>query len=734
MAETQDREYKFRTTFPEDTTRKAPRAKIKMQSKLIVIFIFLVVVPVFIMGKISFDSEKETIYKEVSQGNLRVAEVIAQEISKNMINVRNTLNSVSILPDFRSMDKTAIKSHLDNLLRKEKLKKNRLFHGFYVFDSKGEAVYNSYEISDRISRMWHLTMVKGSPFGHMSTTYIHTRYNEPRMLVGQLIRDDLYEISGVIVIELDLTALQDVVKSVKVGKTGYAYVVDSLGRVIAHPDPRKVARKGAEERLKNKAVELSLQNADSGVKNVVSKIGGPLEFTDEAGLGQLSAYTNIRKYGFEKVPSWGVIVQEPTSEAYKSLDQIKKRVVMVIIFCIIAASVIAVLIALSITVPLENLVRGVKLIAKGDLDHPLNTTSQDEIGVLTHHFDEMRQNLQLKISEIETLYTLGQEMNSTLDYNALINIILEDIIQALGAEKGSLMLYDEESRKLTIRTARGLSEKVIESTSVSEGEGIAGMVLKLKQPILINDCEKDSEFLHLKGGKVSSGCLMSVPLVAKEVMRGVINISKSEPNSFTKRDLNFFQGLATQASIALENARLYKLAITDGLTKLYIHRYFQQRLDEEMKRALRYGSEVSLILTDIDHFKNFNDTYGHQQGDRVLKEVAKIMRDSMREVDIVARYGGEEFTVICPEKSCDEIIIPAERLRRNVEEAQFFINGERVPITISLGISTFPADATEKKMLIERADQALYYAKEHGRNRICLFRDIRDEITEEENI
>jgi diguanylate cyclase (GGDEF)-like protein len=404
---------------------------------------------------------------------------------------------------------------------------------------------------------------------------------------------------------------------------------------------------------------------------------------------------------------------------------------MLIFFCILAASVVAVLIALSITVPLENLVRGVKLISQGELDHPLSSKSSDEIGVLTHHFDQMRANLRLKISEIETLYTLGQEMNSTLDYNALINLILEDIIQALGAEKGSLMLYDEESRKLTIRTARGLSENVIKSTEISEGEGIAGMVLKLKQPILINDCEKDSEFIHLKGGKVASGCLMSVPLLAKDVMRGVINISKSEPNSFSRRDLNFFQGLATQASIALENARLYKLAITDGLTKLYIHRYFQQRLDEEMKRALRYGSEVSLILTDIDHFKNFNDTYGHQQGDRVLKEVSRIMRDSMREVDIVCRYGGEEFTVICPEKSCDEIIIPAERLRKNVEDAQFFINGKRVPITMSMGISTFPVDAEEKKMLIERADQALYYAKEHGRNRICLFRDIKDQIHDE---
>ncbi|PKK91750.1 MAG: hypothetical protein CVV64_03550 [Candidatus Wallbacteria bacterium HGW-Wallbacteria-1] len=699
---------------------------IKMRTKLILIFIGLVLIPVLIIGKISYDSERETIFREVSQGNLRVAEIIAQEVAQILLNTRSTLMTMALLEDFRNMRGDAVRLQTENLVKREKLKKNNLLKDFYVYDKKGNLVSaTSGDPGLPVKRMWFMTAVKGSLFGFTSHTAIDPWSNEPRLYLGQVIRDDLYEVAGALIAELDLTYLQNVIKQIRVGQTGHAYIVDSFGRVIAHPNTSEILRRGIDSiASRNRAVALSLQGADSGVAEVVQAIGGPIEFVDHAGTAQLAAYTNLRKVDMDRVPNWGVIVQQQSSEAYISLNRIKRRVMLVMILCIIIASVVGVLIATSITVPIADLEAGACRIAGGDLDHPLKVRSSDEIGALTAHFDEMRQSLRDRMSEISTLYTIGQEMCSVLDYDRLLNLILDEMITALKAAKGSLMLFDEETRKMKIRVARGLSDDVVSSTEVSEGEGVAGMVLKLRRPILIRDCETDPELSTMKGGKVFSGSLMSVPLLVKDSMRGVVNISRIEANSFSEKDLRFLQGLAVQASIALENARLYKLAITDGMTKLYIHRYFQQRLDEEIKRTDRYGSELSLIMTDVDHFKNFNDSFGHQQGDRVLQSVAKIMRDSMREVDIVARYGGEEFAVICPEKSYEEILIPAERLRVAVENYDLEIAGKRVPITISIGIATYPTDAGDKKTLIERADQALYHAKETGRNRVCLYRQI----------
>jgi len=182
--------------------------------------------------------------------------------------------------------------------------------------------------------------------------------------------------------------------------------------------------------------------------------------------------------------------------------------------------------------------------------------------------------------------------------------------------------------------------------------------------------------------------------------------------------------LAQQAAMAVEHARLYELAITDGLTRLFIHRYFQARLEEEILRAKRYHTTVSLILFDIDHFKKFNDTYGHQQGDIVLIEVAKVIKQTVRDtIDIPARYGGEEFTIILPETDGPGALLVAERLRKNVETHDFPGQEKPLHVTISLGIACYPDNASSKSVLIKKADLALYACKEKGRNCSLIFSD-----------
>ena len=169
-----------------------------------------------------------------------------------------------------------------------------------------------------------------------------------------------------------------------------------------------------------------------------------------------------------------------------------------------------------------------------------------------------------------------------------------------------------------------------------------------------------------------------------------------------------------------QNQRIFDLSIRDYLTEVYNCRYFYERLEEELKRAERYKGTFSLIMLDIDYFKHYNDTYGHQAGDRVLRNVALFLKKQIREQDLIARYGGEEFSVILPETGKQVARGLAERLRVFLSSQSFPPNEAQSDgnLTISLGIATFPEDAKSIDDLIKIADRALYKAKENGRNRV----------------
>jgi diguanylate cyclase (GGDEF)-like protein len=170
------------------------------------------------------------------------------------------------------------------------------------------------------------------------------------------------------------------------------------------------------------------------------------------------------------------------------------------------------------------------------------------------------------------------------------------------------------------------------------------------------------------------------------------------------------------------NDKLRGLAFEDGLTMLFNHRYFQDHLEREISRVNRYSHLLSLIMIDIDHFKKFNDTYGHQQGDTVLRSVAEVLNDSIRKPDIAARYGGEEFAIILPETDLKGALVLAERIRQFIEELEVKIDNQVLKVTISLGITSYdPAKGMKKKEeIIESADKALYNSKNTGRNKLSI--------------
>ena len=187
--------------------------------------------------------------------------------------------------------------------------------------------------------------------------------------------------------------------------------------------------------------------------------------------------------------------------------------------------------------------------------------------------------------------------------------------------------------------------------------------------------------------------------------------------------------MCNQAATSIANAKMHaeieRNATIDGLTGLFNHRKFQERLTEELKRSERQETPLSLLLTDIDFFKKVNDTYGHPVGDLVLKGVSKILKKEIRDIDIAARYGGEEFVVILPGTDSIGAKNSAERLRKAIMAETFSSDNRTLKVTMSIGIATVPADARTEEELIEKTDQALYHAKHNGRNKCVTWGMIR---------
>jgi len=220
--------------------------------------------------------------------------------------------------------------------------------------------------------------------------------------------------------------------------------------------------------------------------------------------------------------------------------------------------------------------------------------------------------------------------------------------------------------------------------------------------------------------------LIIMPLKAKDKVNGLIvadNLFTQKPIS--PDDLKTFTMLSNQAGLAIENSQLYEIVVNksrmDSLTNLWNHGFFQDTLSKEIEYAKERKWPLSLIIMDLDNFKQLNDTYGHQKGDLILMEIAKLLKESSRETDYVCRYGGEEFSILLTATNRDQAYAIAERLRIQIAERAFPVSEQQtIKLTVSIGIATFPDDTTSKEELIGKADKAMYTAKFIGKNKTCL--------------
>lgn len=345
--------------------------------------------------------------------------------------------------------------------------------------------------------------------------------------------------------------------------------------------------------------------------------------------------------------------------------------------------------------------------------------------MLFENSETTKNELDHKVFNLMTLQQSGKVLSSTLDLNELIKISIDMFLETVWSNRGVLMLFSDDRPELEVKAFKGISHEEIVELKKDPAETWAMTTIeKEKRPILAQELASKSSYQSYSTINRNLPFAVYVPMLKEGDLYGVVKVGpKINGEPFTENDLEFFATLASQAVIAFENARLYSLAITDSITKLYVHRYFQLRLEEEVARSRRYNSTISLLMCDIDHFKPINDNYGHQQGDAILKEVSKILRKNVRNTDIAARYGGEEFAIILPETTQADAKIVAERIRRDVSQFDFpsIIPGQPpLKVSISIGVAGFPLNADNKDQLIQKADSSLYKAKDLGRNKVIL--------------
>jgi diguanylate cyclase (GGDEF)-like protein len=388
--------------------------------------------------------------------------------------------------------------------------------------------------------------------------------------------------------------------------------------------------------------------------------------------------------------------------------------------------------------------------ARAQLETLLNmSTTQNASLRLALTFTTKLAMLMQRQNELEMATNrISSAISSTLDLEAILQAAVEEVGRALKARRSALVLWQEgtsrpEGMSVYERADEPppdapLSESTDEDSEHQSKEAAADCVTSYLAPLslpmapqpeiaddaphIVPDQEAHAKALDrfITENKLDIPGPLEIPITYRNSVIGVLVVEDDTPNrNWEDEEVLMVKTVSDQLAVAISHARLFRQvqtqAMTDALTGLFNHRYFQERLDREMKLADRNNAQVSLILLDLDHLKRINDTHGHRTGDTALCHVANIMQSTVREVDICARYGGEEFVIVLPQCGREDAISVAERLRETIASRPVTKIGQ---VTASIGVATYPAAARAKEELIEMADRAMYLAKAAGRNRV----------------
>lgn len=374
-------------------------------------------------------------------------------------------------------------------------------------------------------------------------------------------------------------------------------------------------------------------------------------------------------------------------------------------------------------------VRGVLCADRLD-DRPFTPVDEQ---VLQHAIEHLLRTLenervfvQLECSKREhaVLRRASQALGAALTEQAVLEAALSAAAEIAPFDFAAVTQYDADKRVHCVRKAIGDGAEVIANLSFRDNTSLTAMAVKNRHYLPYRgEFDAGSQVVYTRKASLSGmQSLLILPLLVRDSAIGTLALAARRREAFGPQVRPTLSALANQTAVALANAdsvrRLEELATTDGLTGCYNKRHFGEQLKAKLSAAERFGRKMSLVITDIDHFKVVNDTYGHATGDVVIKELGAILNRLKRETDLVARFGGEEFCVLCEETDAQGAVLLAERVRHELERTDFETELGKLKVTCSLGVATYPDQASTREALFETADRALYKAKHAGRNRV----------------
>jgi two-component system cell cycle response regulator len=411
--------------------------------------------------------------------------------------------------------------------------------------------------------------------------------------------------------------------------------------------------------------------------------------------------------------------------------------------------------ARSTTRPLAELAVAVNRVADGELNTRVPVLRDDEVGRLAGTFNRMTRELQGYVQALTAsrdqlrghLAILGDTLSSTHDLQRILQVILQTALAATGARAGVVLLVDPVDGRLVPRCAEGLTGRwnvppaELPTLRMPLGHGALGAVAATGEPRRgAGDTAPDEPPCRTYVAvPICAPAVVGDPLVpgavepaATPATLGVLALyDRLGWDEFDDTDLLTLRTFAGQAGVAVHNVRMHeeaqRLSLTDPLTGLWNYRYLRESMRREVERASRFGRMLTVLVLDLDHFKDVNDRYGHAAGDAVLAEFARRVRVGLREVDLAFRQGGEEFVVLLPETDAYGGTIVAERLGAAIRDVPVPIDSrradvttgkpvDRIPITVSVGIAVYPEHGATAQQVLDAADDALYAAKHAGRD------------------
>jgi diguanylate cyclase (GGDEF)-like protein len=378
-----------------------------------------------------------------------------------------------------------------------------------------------------------------------------------------------------------------------------------------------------------------------------------------------------------------------------------------------------------------NVVRGVLCADRTD-DRPFTAADEQTLGDAIAHLLRSVENervfMQLERSKREhtVLYRASAALGAAADEQAVLDAALSAAAEIAPYDFAAVTHYDPDSRTHVVRRAVGDGAEALANLSFRDNTSLTAMAVKNRHYLPYRgEFDAGSQLVYTRKANLTGmQSLLILPLVVRESAIGTLALAAHRREAFGSQVRPSLVALANQLAVALSNAasvkQLEALATTDGLTGCYNKRYFMEELQARLSAAERFERKLSLLITDIDHFKTVNDTYGHATGDVVIRELGQILMRLKRETDVVARFGGEEFCVLCEETDAEGAAHLAERVRQELEATVFETELGKLQVTCSLGVATYPEHARSREGLFESADKALYVAKHGGRNCVAV--------------